>query len=80
MSTVRDRLSTIVMPVTVIAGEHDHPFSDQVPELAAEVADGRTAIIDGACHSPQLSHPEEWRAAVTAHLGFVAGRSASRHA
>ena len=68
---VRDRLKTIGFPVTVIAGANDHPFSDQAPELAAEVADGRVTIIEGAYHSPQLSHPDEWRAAVRAHLDRV---------
>ena len=68
---VRHRLKTIAFPVTVIAGANDHPFSDQAPELAAEVADGRVTIIEGAYHSPQLSHPDEWRAAVRAHLDRV---------
>jgi pimeloyl-ACP methyl ester carboxylesterase len=32
------------------------------------VADGRLVVIDGAYHSPQLTHPDEWRAAVEDHL------------
>ena len=73
MAPVRDRLREIAFPVTVIAGEHDHPFAAQAPVLASEVADGRCAIIDGAYHSPQLTHPDEWREAVKAHLAWVAG-------
>lgn len=65
----RDRLREITCPVTVIAGEHDHPFVDQAPELAAEVVDGDLVVIAGAYHSPQLTHPLEWAAAVEAHLG-----------
>ena len=61
-------LGDIDLPVTVIAGEHDHPYVDQAQGLAAAVADGRPVIIPGAHHSPQLTHPDEWRAAVTAHL------------
>ena len=61
----------ISCPVTVIVGEHDHPLVDQAPALSAEVADGRLVIIDGAYHSPQLTHPDEWRAAVEAHLTRV---------
>ena len=53
-------------PVTVIVGEHDHPFIDQAVDLAAEVADGRVIGIDGAYHSPQLptrlSGPSQFRA------------------
>jgi len=65
-------LGDIDAPVTVIAGEHDHPYVDHAPDLAAGVADGVCAIIDGAYHSPQLTHPAEWRAAIEAHLDRVA--------
>jgi pimeloyl-ACP methyl ester carboxylesterase len=66
--SLRSRLPEITCPVTVIAGAHDHPLVDQAAALAAEVADGRFVIIDGGYHSPQLTHPDEWRAAVEAHL------------
>jgi 2-succinyl-6-hydroxy-2,4-cyclohexadiene-1-carboxylate synthase len=72
-TTVRDRLGEIACPVTVIVGEHDQPFVDQAPELAAEVADGVLTVIGGAYHSPQLTHPTEWSAAVGAHLARVDG-------
>lgn len=66
--SVRDRLTEISCPVTVIVGEHDHPFVDQAAALADEVADGALTVIEGAYHSPQLTHPDEWAAAVVAHL------------
>ena len=66
--SLRSRLAGISCPVTVIVGEHDHPLVDQAPLLTAEVADGQLVVIDGAYHSPQLTHPNEWRAAVEAHL------------
>ncbi len=66
--SLRSRLPGIVCPVTVIVGEHDHPLVDQAPALKAEVGDGRLVVIEGAYHSPQLTHPDEWRAAVEAHL------------
>jgi pimeloyl-ACP methyl ester carboxylesterase len=69
--SLRSRLAGISCPVTVIVGEHDHPLVDQAPALSAEVADGRLVIIEGAYHSPQLTHPDEWRAAVEAHLTRV---------
>jgi pimeloyl-ACP methyl ester carboxylesterase len=71
--SVRDRLPEIVCPVTVLVGENDHPFVDQAPELVAEVARGRLAVIDGAYHSPQLTHPAEWLSAVSEHLASSAG-------
>jgi pimeloyl-ACP methyl ester carboxylesterase len=55
----------------VIVGEHDHPLVDQAAELAAAVADGRLSVIAGAYHSPQLTHPADWRAAVGAHLAWA---------
>jgi pimeloyl-ACP methyl ester carboxylesterase len=70
--SVRDRLGEIRCPVTVIVGEHDHPFVDQADELAGEVADGRVVVIAGAYHSPQLTHQDEWRRAVEEHLARVA--------
>ena len=35
------------------------------------MADGRLTVIPGAYHSPQLTHAEEWRAAVEAHLAWA---------
>jgi len=68
---VREQLASITCPVTVIVGSNDHPLADQAPELAAEVADGRLTIIEGAYHSPQLTHGDQWRAAVEGHLARV---------
>jgi pimeloyl-ACP methyl ester carboxylesterase len=73
--SVRSRLPTITCPTTVIAGQHDHSLVDQAPELAAELPDGRLTIIDGAYHSPQLTHPDAWRAAVEAHLEWAGAAS-----
>ena len=68
VASVRPQLPSITCPTTVIAGSKDHPLVDQAPELAAEVARGRLALIDGAFHSPQLTHPQAWREAVETHL------------
>jgi pimeloyl-ACP methyl ester carboxylesterase len=70
-TSLRAELPSITCPTTVIAGEHDHPMIDQAPELAGLVADGRLAVIEGAYHSPQLTHPEEWKNAVRAHLAWA---------
>ena len=71
VTSVRDRLSEITCPTTVLVGQKDHPMVDQAPDLAAEVAHGHLAVIPGAYHSPQLTHPTEWRAAVEAHLAHA---------
>ena len=73
-TSLRPELPSITCPTTVIAGERDHPLIDQAPELASLVADGRLTVIDGAYHSPQLTHPEEWKSAVRAHLAWADAR------
>lgn len=70
--SLRAELPSITCPTTVIVGEHDHPLVDQAPELAARVAEGRLSVIQGAYHSPQLTHAERWSAAVEAHLEWAA--------
>ncbi len=76
--SLKAELPSISCPTTVIAGEHDHPLIDQAPELAGSVADGRLSVIDGAYHSPQLTHPEEWKDAVGAHLAWAETRRVGR--
>jgi pimeloyl-ACP methyl ester carboxylesterase len=69
--SLKSELPSISCPTTVIAGEHDHPLIDQAPELAELMADGRLAVIEGAYHSPQLTHPESWKNAVRTHLTWA---------
>ena len=69
--SVRGRLGEITCPVSVIVGELDAPFVGQAADLAASFVDGTCTVIPGAYHSPQLTHPLEWTAAVEAHLARV---------
>jgi len=66
--SMRPRLAEVTFAATVIAGNHDHPFADQAPDLATELGDGALVLVPGAYHSPQLTHPDEWSAAIGAHL------------
>jgi pimeloyl-ACP methyl ester carboxylesterase len=70
-ASLRSRLPSISCPTTVIVGEYDHPLVDQAPELTVGLGNGRLTVIEGAYHSPQLTHPVEWRAAVEAHVEWV---------
>jgi len=65
---IRDRLREIACPVSVIVGEHDHPFVDQAEDLAHEANGARLTVVPGAYHSPQLTNSASWVAAVEAHL------------
>ncbi len=62
------RLGELTMPVTVLVGSRDEPFATHAPTLAGAIAGARLEIIEGAWHSPQLTHPDQWRAAVARHL------------
>ncbi len=77
-TSLRAELPAITCPTTVIAGEHDHPLVDQAPELAARVAEGRLTLIEGAYHSPQLTHREPWLAVVGEHLRWADTQRAQR--
>ena len=68
---IRERLGELTCPVSVIVGEHDHPFIDQAEDLAAEAGKAHLAVIAGAYHSPQLTHPADWAAAIDAHFAPV---------
>lgn len=68
--TPRGRLGELAMPVTVLVGSGDHPFVDQAPELA-EATGATLVVVDGAFHSPQLTHQETWRTALELHLARV---------
>ena len=69
--SVRSRLGEISVPVTVVVGENDHPFIGQSAALTAAVPDGQLHVIEGAYHSPQLTHRAEWVAAIEAHFARV---------
>jgi pimeloyl-ACP methyl ester carboxylesterase len=68
IESVRPQLPTILQPATVLAGSNDYPLVDQAPDLAAELAHGHVVVIEGAYHSPHLTHPVQWREAVDHHL------------
>jgi pimeloyl-ACP methyl ester carboxylesterase len=68
VTSVRPRLNEITQRTTVLVGQKDHPLVDQAPALAAELPNATLTVIEGAYHSPQLTHPDQWRAAILEHL------------
>ena len=68
LQPIEHLLGDIDAPVLVIAGEHDHPYVDHAPALAAAVSNGSLVTIAGAYHSPQLTHADQWLTAVMDHL------------
>lgn len=71
-TSVQGRLGEIGCPTTVLVGSEDHPLVELAPALAEGIAGSALTVIDGAYHSPQLTHPEQWRRAVEGHLARAA--------
>lgn len=70
---VGDRLGEIHCPTTVIVGQNDHPLVDAAPALVSGIAGAHLAQVDGAYHSPQLTHPDPWLRALRGHLAWAEG-------
>lgn len=75
----RSRLAAtarIDRPTTVIVGALDAPFVGPSRRMASTIPDVEMVVIEGAHHSPQLTHPEEWCRALRRHLERVDGNGA----
>lgn len=49
----------------------DALFVSTSERLAGGIPDARLEVVEGAYHSPQHTHPEEWLARVRGHLEWV---------
>jgi 3-oxoadipate enol-lactonase len=66
---VRERLGEIAAPTLVVSGEHDPVAAPASGEaLAAAIPGGRHVTIPGAAHIASAQRPEEFTAALLAHL------------
>lgn len=66
--SVLEACARISCPTTVLWGSLDASFVGPAERMLAAIPGARPAIIHDAYHSPQLTHPEEWIAAVREHL------------
>lgn len=64
MEPVWDRLDTLHMPVTLVAGERDAKFRELATRMAAHVPTARVVIIPGAGHAAHLEDPAAVAAAI----------------
>ena len=67
---VIESLPSIDVPTLVIVGENDEPFRGGSSYMAAKISDAQLVVIDGAGHSPNVTHREQFDAAVAK---FLAG-------
>jgi pimeloyl-ACP methyl ester carboxylesterase len=62
------RLAEVAVPTLVLVGELDGALVARSALIADAVPGARLVTIDGAYHSPQLTHADEWREAITTFL------------
>jgi pimeloyl-ACP methyl ester carboxylesterase len=70
-ASVIESLPAIDVPVLVIVGEKDKPFRGGSAYMADKIPDAELVVIDGAGHSPNVTHKEEFDRCVTKFLARV---------
>lgn len=66
--SVLERLVHIDVPTTIIVGSEDTAFVGPSKRMHDAIPGAVLEVIDGAYHSPQHTHREQWIAIVEAHL------------
>jgi len=65
------KLGEIGCRTTVLVGSLDRAFLPTSERLVEGIRGARLEVIDGAYHSPQHTHPEQWLGRVRAHLAWA---------
>ncbi len=63
-ASVIESLPTIRVPTLVVVGEKDKPFRGGSSYMAGKIPDATLVVIDGAGHSPNVTHAEAFEQAV----------------
>ena len=58
----------IECPTTVLLGSNDEWFIESSYRMATAIPGARLVVIDGAYHSPQLTHRNQWLEVIRSHL------------
>ena len=66
---VIERLPTIAAPALVVVGSHDEPFLAGSEYMAAKLPQAELVVIEGSGHTPTVTHPDEFNAALLDFLG-----------
>jgi pimeloyl-ACP methyl ester carboxylesterase len=70
-ATVIESLPGIAVPTLVIVGEDDAPFLDGSKYMAAKIPGAKLAVVAGAGHAPNITHPAEFERIVGQFLTTV---------
>jgi len=67
-----ERLSELKIPVLILVGEHDSPFTLAAADYMRErIPSARKVVIKDAAHLPNMDHPQEFRNILRAFLDEV---------
>jgi pimeloyl-ACP methyl ester carboxylesterase len=72
-ASVIESLPSIDVPTLVIVGEEDKPFRGGSSYMASKIGDAQLVVIEGAGHSPNVTHREQFDAALAKFLAALAG-------
>ena len=68
MDPLHDRLGTLALPVTVLAGERDAAGVERAQAVAAAIPGARLVIVPGASHAVHRTDPDRFRRELATHL------------
>jgi 2-succinyl-6-hydroxy-2,4-cyclohexadiene-1-carboxylate synthase len=63
---LRDRLGELAMPVVLVCGERDRPYTALAVEMAGRISAARVTVVPAAGHNPVLEAPGAVAAALAA--------------
>ena len=66
--SVLAELGAVRVPTTILVGSEDTAFVGPSKRMHDAIEGSRLVIIDGAYHSPQYTHRDQWLAVVETHL------------
>ena len=68
------RLDELGIPVLIIVGEHDIPYSQAAADYIVEnIPSAQMVVIEDAAHLPNMDHPDQFQSAVRSFLNEIAG-------
>ncbi len=70
-SRVMDAIADITTPTLVIVGSEDKQFIGSSEYMAKKIPDAKFVVIEGAAHAANMSHPDEFNAALREFLGSL---------
>ena len=66
--SILDQLGGIAAPTTIVVGSEDTAFVGPSKRMHDAIDDAELVVIEGAYHSPQHTHRDEWLSVIEGHL------------